>query len=357
MVDTYQKNNIAVSVIVPVYNVEQYLSQCLDTIVQQTLRNIEIICIDDGSTDQSYAILQSYAKNDDRFHLVQQQNMGAGVARNKGLEIARGKYLSFLDADDFYELEMLEKAYIKCEHDQADICIFDSKQFDQRTQQYARMPWTIKRKYLPETLPFFSKQHPEYIFQMFNGWAWDKLYRSAFVKEMQLYFQELRTTNDAYFVFMANVLAGKITIIDEVLAYHRVNASASLSVTREQSWDCCWQAVNKIKTELINRQKYEYVERSFINWAVHFLLWNVHTLQGTARDNLMDAIHNQYADSLHIQQYDSRYFYDRYEYHCFLKIQLMGKNANIKDKFLHKIVRNIRENGIRITLQKICEKV
>ena len=96
-----------VSVILPVYNVSDYLRQCMDSIVGQTLKDIEIICVDDGSTDDSLAILKEYEAKDQRVKVIQQANAGAGAARNKGLEIATGEYLSFLDSDDFFEPDMV----------------------------------------------------------------------------------------------------------------------------------------------------------------------------------------------------------------------------------------------------------
>lgn len=101
-----------ISVIIPVYNVEKYLKECLDSVLNQTLRNIEVICVDDESTDNSLAILREYEKLDQRIIVIQQQNSGAGVARNKGINIARGDYLSFLDSDDWYpNNQILEKLY------------------------------------------------------------------------------------------------------------------------------------------------------------------------------------------------------------------------------------------------------
>lgn len=179
----YQKH-IAVSVIVPVYNAAKYLPQCLDSICNQTLQNIEIICVDDGSTDNSLEILERYAEKDSRFQLLQQKNAGAGVARNTGLNFAQGEYLSFLDADDFFELNMLEKAYLQCEKDGADFCVFRADQYDQENNIYMKIPWTIKRRYLPVQCPFTAETIYPYIFQIFNGWAWDKLYRKEFVKKI-----------------------------------------------------------------------------------------------------------------------------------------------------------------------------
>ena len=89
-----------VSVVLPVYNVGKYLRQCMDSIVGQTLEEIEIICVDDGSSDDSPQILQEYARKDPRVRVICQQNQGAGAARNHGLSVAQGEYLSFLDSDD-----------------------------------------------------------------------------------------------------------------------------------------------------------------------------------------------------------------------------------------------------------------
>jgi glycosyltransferase involved in cell wall biosynthesis len=91
-----------VSVIIPVYNVDKYLKQCLDSVATQTLRDIEIICVNDGSTDGSLAILEEYAKKDSRIVVINQKNQGAGLARNKALKCAQGRYFVFMDSDDFY---------------------------------------------------------------------------------------------------------------------------------------------------------------------------------------------------------------------------------------------------------------
>ena len=104
--------NPKVSVIVPVHNTERYLRQCLDSLVRQTLREIEIICIDDGSSDGSLAILMDYAALDSRVRVIEQEGAGAGAARNVGLDVALGEYVIFLDSDDFFELCMLEEAYV-----------------------------------------------------------------------------------------------------------------------------------------------------------------------------------------------------------------------------------------------------
>lgn len=93
----------AVSVIIPVYNAAEFLKDGLNSLLKQTLREIEIICVDDGSTDGSLVILKEFEKTDARIRVIHQENQGAGAARNNGMDVARGKYLAFLDADDFFE--------------------------------------------------------------------------------------------------------------------------------------------------------------------------------------------------------------------------------------------------------------
>jgi len=103
--------NIKISIIIPVYNSEKFLNRCLDSIVNQTIKDIEIICINDGSTDNSLSILNDYAKNDKRISIINISNHGAGYARNKGLEKAKGDYIGFCDSDDYVDLNYYETLY------------------------------------------------------------------------------------------------------------------------------------------------------------------------------------------------------------------------------------------------------
>ena len=92
---------VKVSVIVPVYNGEEYLEECLDSIINQTLEDIEIICVNDGSTDNSLKILKKYAKNDDRFIILDEDNQGAGISRKKGIDVSKGEFIYLMDSDDY----------------------------------------------------------------------------------------------------------------------------------------------------------------------------------------------------------------------------------------------------------------
>ena len=126
---------VKVSVIIPVYNVENYLAECLDSIVNQTLKDIEIICINDGSTDNSLEILETYAQSDDRFKIFNQENQGQGVARNHGIKLSQGEYIYFMDADDYLELNALEVFYNMSKSLDLDILIFKLINFDDGTSE------------------------------------------------------------------------------------------------------------------------------------------------------------------------------------------------------------------------------
>lgn len=102
---------IKISVIVPVFNAEKYLKMCLNSLVSQTLKNIEIICIDDGSTDNSLAILDKFKSKDDRIKIIKQKNYGVSMARNNGISEAQGEYIGFVDADDWVDKDFFEKLY------------------------------------------------------------------------------------------------------------------------------------------------------------------------------------------------------------------------------------------------------
>ena len=196
-----------VSVIIPVYNVEQYLRECLDSVVNQTLKEIEIICVDDGSTDKSLDILLEYAKKDNRITVLKQENLHAGVARNAGLAVARGEYLSFLDSDDFFELNMHNEVYKKAVNTNAEIVMFNAYLYDDTKKQDNEVDWTLKVQDVPEI--FSYKDIPNTIFKLSNCWVWNRLYKSAFIKENNLRFQKLGCANDTYFSCISSIQAKK----------------------------------------------------------------------------------------------------------------------------------------------------
>ena len=175
-----------ISIIVPVYNVEQYLPQCLDSIINQTFKDIEIICINDGSTDNSIKILEQYAQRDSRIKVLNQENQGLSVARNNGIAQATGEYVSFIDSDDFIHLEFLETLYQAIIQSNCDIAGCDFlKVYSNEIPVKKNAKF---KKYVSALDVLLNKKN----FIHFN--VWNKLYKREIIKDIQfvenLYFED-----------------------------------------------------------------------------------------------------------------------------------------------------------------------
>ncbi len=302
-----------ISVVLTIYNEEKFLRPCLDSLLAQSLENIEIICVDDGSTDTSPEILQEYEEKDQRIQILTQKNRGAGAARNRGMKEASGSYLSFLDSDDFFEADMLEKLWQAAEQHQSDITICRVNQYDSARGIYRENKWSIMPWMLPQN-PFSPDDIPEKIFNIGCGWAWDKLFRRDFVVRSGITFQEQRTTNDMLFVYSLYTKARKIYVVDQVLAHQRINIKTSLSVTRERSFDNFYQALSALKERLERDNCYEKYRRSFVNWALNFSLWNIDTLELETGRILREKCRKEYFPVLDIPDHPEDYYYSKTEY-------------------------------------------
>ncbi len=302
-------SNVTVSVIMPVYNGEGYLRECLDSVCGQTLRDIEIICVDDGSTDGSLAILDEYAGRDPRVRVITQPNSGAAVARNKGMDIASGEYLSILDSDDRFEPRMLEKMVEKARNTSAQIVICRCEGFEDGTEKPVPMMWSLQDKFVPGEV-FSGSQVGDALFFFVQGWAWDKLYLTSFVREHHLEFQNLRSSNDMRFTFLSLALAKRITTMNSVFVHQRRGRNTSISRTRQRNCDCFYHALTGLRDELDRRGLMVEFREAFDNLCVHLSMWHFNTL---ARDRycfffLYERLREEYFPALGIGSQPEEYF-------------------------------------------------
>lgn len=218
-----------VSIIVPIYNMELYLKECLDSILSQTLKEIEVVCIDDGSTDRSWEILAEYAKADARILPIRQENQGVSTARNNGIKKASGKYLIFMDPDDWYpEKDILEVLFEKAENSGCQICGGEFSEYNDRTG---------------EVRTEFPEQYFGYVFQKegvieYRDWQFDFgyhrfLYNREFILEHQLYFPKLIRFQDPPFFVKAMITAEKFYAVKKVVYRYRYG-HRDLKWTREK---------------------------------------------------------------------------------------------------------------------------
>ncbi len=216
-----------VSVILTVYNTEKYLDQCLDSLLSQSLKDIEIICVDDASTDQSVDIIRYYQRLDNRIQLIQlSKNKGANFARNIALKKAQGKYVAILDGDDFFDSTFLEKLYTQAEKTHADITFCGFNTFDDQERKINTILWDINRKILPKNDLFFMTPK---LFNILPSFVWNQLYRRYFIQKNHLSFANVASFTDVYFNKTALLQAERISYVDEKLIYYRINNKDSIS--------------------------------------------------------------------------------------------------------------------------------
>ncbi len=217
-----------VSVIIPVYNTERYIRGCLESVLAQTYPNIEILCTDDGSTDQSPDLIQQMMQTDGRIHLVRGENRGQGYARNRAMERAAGEYILFLDSDDCIEPQTLDLAVTRAEREQSDFVVFDWYYYNTKTG---------KPNYSNQDC-FFSKprlvgQECLELFRIAPLFTVNKLYRRQFLKDHGIVFGEGYLYEDHPFWYAAVLNAENVSLIHAPLYRVTVNPTSSTRMDRE----------------------------------------------------------------------------------------------------------------------------
>lgn len=206
------RNKPLTSVIIPVYNVEKFLNRCLDSVLEQSYQNFEVICINDGSTDNSLQILEKYAKNDARIKIFTQSNQGVSVARNNGMQRMTGDYVCFIDADDYVEKDFLEMLVNSAQKNDADVVQSGYIQCNKRFVQ--------KEKTCISFENIMNEMH--------RGFVWNKLWKADLLRKNQLYFLPHVIYEDVAFCSMGAFYAKKWNIIDYA-GYHYTYNPNSLS--------------------------------------------------------------------------------------------------------------------------------
>lgn len=225
------------SIIIPVYNVENYLGHCLDSVINQTVRNIEIICVDDGSTDSSPQILDRFKELDNRIIVIHKPNGGLSSARNAGMELAEGEYILFVDSDDMLRLDACEKLLIASMNRQPDIILFGTELFP----IYDDVPSNVLRKELEIMDGMYFDNMTELPFTV-NGavpYVWNKCWKKDFLDRISLRFREdVKFGEDTPFLFSAYPRADRVHAIPDKLYRYRIGRQNSLmdQARKDMNW-------------------------------------------------------------------------------------------------------------------------
>jgi len=306
-----------VSVIIPVYNSEPFLRQCLDSIINQTLRDIEIICVNDGSTDNSLKILEEYRDKDARIRVYTKPNEGKGAAsaRNLGLENANGKYLMFLDSDDFFELDMLESLAARAEETDSEVVICGAKKFDNLTQKVSSSYISIKLELAPQTPSFSYKDCKRDIFQISDVIAWNKLFKKDLICKYNLRFEPINISDEQFVSCVSLVLAKRIAIVNKEFVNYRYNTNSSQCDTRTKHPEAAYMAIWSIIDSFKKYGVFEDIKQSYYN----IILPGMRTYYDTMEDYsafafLHNKLKNEVFVALGIAELPQEYFANKYLY-------------------------------------------
>ncbi len=296
-------NEIKVSVVMAVYNAEKYLSKALDTVIAQTLKEIEIICVDDGSTDRSLMILEEYRKKDNRIKVLRhlEKTDGAAAARNLGMAEASGKYLSFLDSDDFFEPDMLEKAYYKAEEDNSEVVVFDAFVYDERLKREFKETWVLNHANLPGHSPFLPEECSNTLFRISMGAAWNAIFSRELVTRNNIKFESIHHTDDQVFVYLSYCHANRISILDERLLHYRKNVATSQSSMAVVHPEAGYMAPLVLKNKLEEKGLYQQYKNALIELALEIAHWHIERITDwTVFCTLYNALKDKYFKELDV---------------------------------------------------------
>ena len=244
---------IPVSVIIPVFNAEKYIADCLWSLLSQKLEEIQIICVDDGSTDGTREILARFAETDGRITILHADHAGAGAARNAGLEIAKGDYLFFCDADDICHRELLFVLYNNAKKCSSDVVVCGSRSFKE-SKNKSKKTFSINYRLLALPQPFPPEKGIVETPADFQNVPWNKLFRREFVLEQGLRFQTLPRANDVFFSNMTLFCARNISVVKRSLYYHRIGHGSNLQSNNADTPLVFLDAWRAVRSELEKRK-------------------------------------------------------------------------------------------------------
>lgn len=267
-----KENEIRMSVILPIYNVEKYLRQCLESVVRQSLKEIEIICVNDGSTDHCVDIINEFAAQDDRVKVINKENGGLGAARNTGLDAASGEYIWFVDSDDLIASEACEKIYTLGHDNNSDVILMDVGLFWSKVDPILDFLDTKKYKLMAKEGNFRIEDAP-WILQTHS--VWSRVYRREFLLSNGIRNPEQRFGEDMLYSYMVAVYAERMIILPEKLYYYRQNRKGSLLEQEGKNDEYKMLYLNSMedtKRFLLDMDYYDILKDEFLKSRVRWAL-------------------------------------------------------------------------------------
>ena len=366
-------HEIKVSVVMPIYNAGDYLTRAIGDVLSQTLSELELICVNDGSTDNSLSIVKSFMKKDQRIKLINEKNAGTSVARNVGLEAASGQYIIFLDADDFYEKNLLKLLYEAAEKDNLDVAVAKFDIYNDNQNKFSLPMEEPHSGIFVDNSVSSKNEYPDFILSSTTGYVWNKLFRTTFVKNMEISFDpELYVFEDVLFVCSALALAERVAKIDDILIHHRVYSEQSRARLFRKYYSQVPVVYKKLKDFLMQRGLYIPLKRGYLNFSagrcyrIYNLLWD------DGKERLWNLLHEEYYAEFNWHQHEKTDFESLevyefvanvalYSYSEYLERMEQGKNIDVeqldKDKMNKQIEQHEKISRRRMVWNKIMQFV
>ena len=331
-----------ISVIIPVYNVEKYLVECLDSVINQTFRDIEVICVNDGSTDSSLSILKKYASKDNRIKIIDKENQGQGYARKIGLNNAQGDYILFLDSDDKYvDNNVFRKLYDYIDNRNFEVCIFDYSGF-------------LEGKIEPQHYNYNKKN---VIFKQDMWMCWNKIYRKSFIDKYSDWYFPIKhhLTQDVALHVQVLCRANKIGYMDNNCVLYRLDNSNSATrskVNLKRMLAPCiyirktYEVIkNLLDDSFIIDEKKEQLKKEFIKFTITQLLFYIEIGEN-----------NNIAYSKYIYEYQKILLELKEKFNPFIKknISNSGKfyDLNNSQLLFYKIMLKLSDKNLLIYIER-----
>ena len=341
-----KEKNPQISVIIPIYNCEKYIKECLSSLIKQTFKNFEIICINDGSNDDTLKILKKFEAKDERIIIFNQNNSGPGIARNIGMKKSKGEYLIFLDSDDIFKKTMLEELYIKIKENDSDVVICNSQNFEKKKwwKKFYEKNYLINDNIIKQKT-FSSLDIEKDFFNLFIWWPWDKLFKRKYIENLGIEYQNLKSSEDLFFVAASVITAKKISYLDKILINHRIGIKNSVSNSRQKSWDNFYYALKGLKKFIKEKGLYKRFKQDFINYVASFSIWQLENINGISFELLYKKIKNEWWNEFEVTKYEKNYFYNQYLYKN-IKFILNSNLKQLDNSFIFK-TNNIKFNYLK----------
>ncbi len=272
--------DVRATVIVPMYNSEEHVAECITSVLRQTMRDFELICVDDGSVDATCSIVEEFAQRDNRIRILCQENAGPGVARNAALESARGEYVYCLDSDDFLERDMLARCLKILGETCADMAIFAFRTYNQQVRKIFPAEWSMRNEEVYPVYPqgtFTWETAPNLFFETVQNIPWNKMVRRELLDSQGIRFQSLHLTEDMMYSLPAAVASRSIVRISRPLAVHREFAGTNAMADKGRYPLDFLHAFEALQEWLRSRGTYEPLRQAYQTWLLDAVYYNLPT--------------------------------------------------------------------------------